>query len=123
MRAFSQKPQRGDVETNARALASGMGRSRFGWALSVAAPWCVALALLVSITAEAEQEPPEFMSAFDRSRMIGAAGGLDEAIAGRPLRAVDADGEPLPIVQARSVTGDPERARQPIPTGSSRTRR
>ena len=84
-----------------------MGRSRFGWALSVAAPWCVALAVLVSITAEAEQEPPEFMSAFDRSRMIGAARGLGEAIAGRPLRAVDENGEPLPIVQARNVTGDP----------------
>ena len=99
-----------------------MGRSRFGWALSVAAPWCVALAVLVSITAEAEQEPPEFMSAFDRSRMIGAAGGLNEAIAARPLRAVDEDGEPLPIVQARNVTGDPN-ATQPILTGSSRTGR
>ena len=103
---FSLKPQRGGRETNARALASGMGRSRIGWALSVAAPWCVAFVVLVSITAEAEQEPTEFTSAFDRSRMIGASGALDPAIAGRPLRAVDEDGEPLPIVQARYVAGD-----------------
>ena len=94
-------------ETNARALASGMGRSRIGWALSVAAPWCVALVVLVSITAEAEQEPLEFTSAFDRSQMIGASGGIDPSIlAARPLRAVDEDGEPLPIVQARYVAGD-----------------
>ena len=84
-----------------------MGRSRIGWALSVAAPWCVALVVLVSITAEAEQEPLEFTSAFDRSQMIGASGGIDPAIlAARPLRAVDEDGEPLPIVQARYVAGD-----------------
>jgi hypothetical protein len=83
-----------------------MGRSRFGWAVSVAAPWCVAFVVLVSITAEAEQEPSEFMSAFARGQLIGASGGLDRAIAGRPLRAVDEDGEPLPIVQARDVAGD-----------------
>ena len=39
--------------------------------------------------------------------MIGASGGIDPAIlAARPLRAVDEDGEPLPIVQARYVAGD-----------------
>src|SRR5271167_2554478 len=85
-----------------------MGRSRIGWALSVAAPWCVAFAVLVSITAEAEQEPPEFMSAFARSHLISAPSGFDRAIlAGRPPRAVDEDGAPLPIVQARTVAGDP----------------
>ena len=85
-----------------------MGRSRIGWALSVAAPWCVAFAVLVSITAEAEQEPLGFMSAFAPTRVIGASGGLDQAaLAERPPRAVDEDGAPLPIVQARYVTGDP----------------
>ena len=84
-----------------------MGRSRIGWALSVAAPWCVAFAVLVSITAEAEQEPPGFMSAFAPTRLIGASGGLARAtLAERPLRAVDEDGAPLPIVQASYVTGD-----------------
>jgi hypothetical protein len=85
-----------------------MSRSRIGWALSVAAPWCVAFAVLVSITAEAEQEPLDFTSAFARDHMIGAAGGLDPAfLVGRPPRAVDEDGEPLPIVQVRYVVGDP----------------
>jgi hypothetical protein len=84
-----------------------MGRSRFGWALSVATPWCVAFAVLLSITAEAEQEPPEFMSAFARGQLGSAASGLDRVnLAARPLRAVDEDGVPLPIVQARNVTGD-----------------
>ncbi len=87
-----------------------MGRSRIGWAFSVAAPWCMAFAVLLSITAEAEQEPLERGSAFDRNRMIEADGALDRAIlAARPQRAVDEDGAPLPIVQARYVTGDPER--------------
>ena len=86
-----------------------MGRSRIGWALSVAAPWCVAFAVLVSITAEAEQEPPEFMSAFARSQLTGAPTGLDRAfLSGRPPRAVDEDGAPLPIVQARTGVGDPD---------------
>ncbi len=89
-----------------------MGRSRIGWALSVAAPWCVAFAVLVSITAEAEQEPLEFMSAFARSQLISAPGGLDGAIlAGRPPQAVDEDGAPLPIIQARYMVGDPGRPR------------
>jgi hypothetical protein len=85
-----------------------MGRSRIGWAVSVAAPWCVAFAVLVSITAEAEQEPLDFTSAFAPTQMIGHSGGLDEAIlASRPPRVVDEDGEPLPIVQARYAVGDP----------------
>jgi Cell Wall Hydrolase len=80
-----------------------MGRSRIGWALSVAAPWCVAFVVLVSITAEAEQEPLEFTSAFARSQLIGASSALAAA---PPPRAVDEDGQPLPIVQARNVAGD-----------------
>jgi hypothetical protein len=83
-----------------------MGRSRIGWAVSVAAPWCVAFAVLLSITAEAEQEPTEFASAFARSQAIGAPRALDGAIAARTLRAVDEDGEPLPLVQARYGAGD-----------------
>jgi Cell Wall Hydrolase len=86
-----------------------MGRSRTAWALSVAAPWCIGLAVLVSITAEAEQEPLPGVSRFASTRMIEAAGRLDRALqAARPLRAVDEDGEPLPIVKARLVAGDPD---------------
>ena len=106
------KRQRGDVNSKHGRLASRMGRSRIGWALSVAAPWCVAFAVLVSITAEAEQEPTEFISAFARSQLISAPSRLDRAgLAARPLRAVDEDGAPLPIVQARywSATRDDAR--------------
>jgi hypothetical protein len=68
----------------------------------------VAFAVLVSITAEAEQEPPGFMSAFARSQLMSAPSGLDRArLAARPLRTVDEDGAPLPIVQARAMVGDP----------------
>src|SRR5580704_12090009 len=77
-----------------------MGRSGIGWALSVAAPWCVAFAVLVSITAEAEQEPTE---------LTGAPGKIGLArFAARPLRTVDEDGAPLPIIQARYAVGDPD---------------
>ncbi len=87
-----------------------MGRSRIGWALSVAAPWCMAFAVLLSITAEAEQEPLERGSAFDRNRMIEADGARNRAFpAERHERAVDQDGAPLPIVQARYVAGDASR--------------
>jgi hypothetical protein len=68
----------------------------------------VAFAVLVSITAEAEQEPVEFASVFAPTRLISGSGGLDRSIrGGRPLRAVDEDGAPLPIVQASYVVGDP----------------
>jgi hypothetical protein len=84
-----------------------MGRSRIGWAFSIAAPWCIAFGVLLSITAEAEQEPIERGSAFARDQMIETDGALVRAIVAGPLRAVDEDGMPLPIVQARYVTDDP----------------
>ncbi len=34
-----------------------MGRSRLGWAMGVIAPWCLGVGLLVSITADAGQDP------------------------------------------------------------------
>ena len=68
----------------------------------------MAVVVLVSITAEAEQEPLAFTSAFAPTQLIGAPDGLDGAIDSRPLRAVDEDGEPLPIVQARSIAGHPD---------------
>ncbi len=67
------------------------------------------LAVLVSITAEAEQEPPAGASRFASTRMIEAKSSLDRALlAARPLRAVDEDGEPLPIVRARLIAADPD---------------
>ena len=88
---------------------SRMGRSRTAWALSVALPWCIGLFVLVSITAEAEQEPLAGASIFAPTRMIEAEGRLDRALqAAGPLRAVSEDGEPLPIIQARLTLGDPD---------------
>jgi Cell Wall Hydrolase len=67
------------------------------------------LVVLVSITAEAEQEPLAGGSVFASTRMIEATGRLDRALfSARPLRAVNADGEPLPIAEARYVAGDPD---------------
>ncbi len=43
-----------------------MGRSRIGWAASAIAPWCLAVGVLLSITAEAEQERAADASAFGR---------------------------------------------------------
>jgi len=80
-----------------------MTRSRIGWALRVAAPWCAALAVLLSITAEAEQEPASYTGVFARAGLTGLSRAI---LAARPLRAVDEDGEPLPLVQARLVAGD-----------------
>ena len=84
-----------------------MGRSRIGWSLSVAAPWCMAFAVLLSITAEAEQEPLERGSAFDRNRMIEADGARNWAILRGIAASCGRNGAPLPIVQARTVAGDP----------------
>ena len=84
-----------------------MVRSRIGWAFRVAAPWCTALAVLLSITAEAEQEPAATTSAFARAQ----ATGLSRAIlAQHPLRAVDEDGEPLPLAPAPFAADDRPRA-------------
>jgi spore germination cell wall hydrolase CwlJ-like protein len=67
----------------------------------------MALFLLLSITAEAEQEPPQHASAFDRSRLREASPPTRRGIASRPPQvAPDEDGMALPIVEAR-VVGDP----------------
>src|ERR1700691_1689583 len=92
----------------ARGAWARMGRSRTAWALSVALPWCMGLAVLVSITAEADEEPPAGESRFLPTGMIEAAARLARALqAARPLRGVNEDGEPLPIAQARLAVGDP----------------
>ena len=43
-----------------------MGRSRLAWAGSAVAPWGIALGLLVSITAQADQDPASATSGFSR---------------------------------------------------------
>jgi hypothetical protein len=74
---------------------------------SVVAPWCLAFGVLLSITAEAEQEPAQYASVFDRNRLLEAMDPVREAIAlARDSRAVDEDGAPVPIVATRFVVGN-----------------
>ena len=80
-----------------------MGWSRLGWAASVVAPWCLAAGVLLSITAEAEQEPIQLSGLYDRSRLQDAIDPVRKALAlGSQRQAVDADGMPLPLVETRS---------------------
>ncbi len=69
----------------------------------------MALFLLLSITAEAEQEPAQHASAFDRNRLTEADNPTREAIAlsRQPQQPADEDGMPLPILEARAIIGDP----------------
>ena len=86
-----------------------MGRSRLGWAGSVVAPWCLAVGVLLSITAEAGQEPAQYGSVADRNALLEASDPVRKAIAlSQQIRAVDEDGEPSPIVHASFVVGDPD---------------
>ena len=50
-----------------------MRRLRLAWAASAAAPWALAAGVLLSITAEAGQEPARYASAYDRSSLLMAA--------------------------------------------------
>ena len=64
-----------------------MGRSRLGWAGSVVAPWCLAVGVLLSITAEAGQEPARYGSVADRNGLLEASDPVrraDRAVAADP---------------------------------------
>jgi spore germination cell wall hydrolase CwlJ-like protein len=67
-----------------------MGRSRIAWAGSAAAPWAIALGLLVSITAQADQDP-------------GSAG-----VSHYPSHFFGADNAPPSLIEARYVVGSAE---------------
>jgi hypothetical protein len=85
-----------------------MGRSRIGWAAWSVAPWALAVGVLLSITAEAGQEPANYASAFDRASVLNQVDPVRRAIAlGHNGGGLDADGQPRPIVQARLMVGDP----------------
>jgi hypothetical protein len=83
-----------------------MGRSHLGWAASVVAPWCLAAGVLLSITAEAGQEPFQLSGYYDRARLLEESDPVRKAMAvAAPLRAVDADGIPLPLAAPLSLGG------------------
>ncbi len=86
-----------------------MGRLRLGWAGSVVAPWCLAAGVLLTITAEAGQEPVQYGSVADRNALLEASNPVRRAIAlSHPIRAVDEDGAPTPIVESRLSIGGPD---------------
>ena len=88
-----------------------MGRSRIGWAAAVVAPWCLAVGVLLSITAEAGQEPAQYAGVYDRNRLIETNDPVRKTIAlARRFQAVDGDGMPQPIVEARFLVGNPDGA-------------
>ena len=85
-----------------------MGRSSIGWAASVVAPWCLAVGVLLSITAEAEQEPIQLSGIYDRNRLLADSDPVRKAVAlASRQQAVETDGTPLPLVQMRLFGGDP----------------
>jgi Cell Wall Hydrolase len=84
-----------------------MGRSWIAWAASVVAPWCLGVGVLLSITAEAEQEPVPLSGVYDRNRLLDNSDPVRKAIDLASRRqAVDADGTPLPLTQTQASIGD-----------------
>jgi hypothetical protein len=99
-----------------------MGRLRLGWAGSVVAPWCIAVGVLLTITAEAGQEPPQYGNVADRNALIEASDPVRKAIAlSHQIRAVDEDGMPTPIVAARLAVGEPDELEGPDEIEPNRT--
>jgi hypothetical protein len=85
-----------------------MGRSRIGWAAGTVAPWCLAIGVLLSITAKANEERAPDASVFDRAGPTTADSPLSRAIqAASRYEAVGLDGTPAPLIESRLVTGDP----------------
>lgn len=84
-----------------------MGRSHIGWAAGTVAPWCLAVGVLLSITAKANEERAPGASVFDRARLATADSPLSRAIeAASRFEAVGLDGTPAPLIESRLVTGD-----------------
>ena len=85
-----------------------MRRSHVGWAASTVAPWCLAVGVLLSITAEAEQERAPEATVFGRSGLVEADSPMRRTLAAaQRYQAVGVDGTPIPLIQSRFVIGDP----------------
>jgi spore germination cell wall hydrolase CwlJ-like protein len=80
-----------------------MGRSRIAWAGSAVAPWGIALGLLVSITAQADQDP-DMLGGTIAPRSDGPVGHALDAAAFRPW---DGGGLDAALVSAHFTTGSP----------------
>lgn len=85
-----------------------MGRSPLGWAAKAVAPWCLAVGVLLSITAEADEERLTDASAFEQARLVGAATPIERALrSAHRFQAVAVDGTPAPLIEGRLNVGGP----------------
>jgi hypothetical protein len=89
-----------------------MGRSRLSWAGSAVAPWGIALGFLVSITAQAGQDPDWTGGLVARGAGADRLSPVREALLasrfGPPTRFAARGGAEIPIVEARWTLGAPE---------------
>ncbi|MGD1036892.1 MAG: cell wall hydrolase [Roseiarcus sp.] len=89
-----------------------MGRSRLAWAGSAFAPWGIALAFLVSITAQAGQDPVWTGSPVAQEARADSPSPVREALLsstfGLPARSTTLDGDESPILETRLILGAPE---------------
>ena len=89
-----------------------MGRSRLAWAGSAVAPWGIALGLIVSITAQAGQDPGGSGGLVAQRARADRASPVREALLastfGLLARSAARDGDDYPIVEARLTLGAPE---------------
>jgi hypothetical protein len=89
-----------------------MGRSRFSWAGSAVAPWGIALGFVVSITAQAGQDPGLtgglVAQGVDAARLSPVREALLASRFGPPERFAARGGAEIPIVEARWTLGAPE---------------
>ncbi len=89
-----------------------MGRSRLGWACTAVAPWVLALALVVSVTAEAGQDPSLGFSIASQAAATGLASPMRQALLSSPFHSsgdlfARASAESLEI-EARLTLGSPD---------------
>jgi spore germination cell wall hydrolase CwlJ-like protein len=85
-----------------------MGRSRLGWACNAIAPWCLGLGVVVSITAQAGQDPTR----GDSLALESAQSSIRQAIAAStfplPGDLLDRAGASPHILQASLTLGGPD---------------
>ncbi|MFZ1962852.1 MAG: cell wall hydrolase [Roseiarcus sp.] len=89
-----------------------MGRSRLSWAGSAVAPWGIALGFLVSITAQAGQDPGWIGGLAAQGAGADRLSPVREALLasrfGPPARFAARGGAEIPIVEAHLILGAPE---------------
>lgn len=84
-----------------------MGRSRIAWAGSTVAPWGIAIGMLVSITARADQDPDMSGSIAERGAVRERGPAISPALSAAAFRPQDAwDTEPS-LIPAHFTTGSP----------------